>query len=162
MKIIYQGRVWEDGDVPSLEVSDVCGVPTEELTDLLYQILSTFQSRKQLDTAEEVIKQRLNLVRPEEAAAIGKLKLKSTDLFYSSGYNLNLLKLDEKIPEHQLKDVSKPLTSFFVVVELPTHLQKQVNAYKKKQEEEKRKKEERKKQQAIAKAKKLLESTKNV
>jgi len=158
MKIIYQGRVWEEGDTPSLEVGDVCNVPDEELTDLLSQILTTFQARKRIDTAIDLIKDSTGLVAPEEAAAISNLKLKSTSLYYLNGYSLCTLPLEGKIPEYKLKEMEHEKTAFFACVELPMGLKKQLTAFRKKQEEERKKAMERKKERQIKKAKKLLES----
>jgi hypothetical protein len=160
MKIIYQGRVWEEGDTPSLEVGDVCNVPDEELTDLLSQILTTFQARKHMDTAIKVIKDRTGLVAPEEAAAISKLKLKSTSLYYLNNYSLSELSIEGKIPEYKLHEMDPERTAFFACVELPPNLKKQLNAFGEKQAEERKKASEKKKERQIKKAKKLLESLK--
>lgn len=156
MKVIYQGRVWEDDELPSLEVNDVCDMPNEELGELLGSVLETLRNRKSLDTAKQIIQRHLNLVTPEESAAISGLKLKSTEIFYYEKYVMYSLKLDESIPEYKLKQITDG-TSFFACIELPSKLRSQLDAYAKKLAAEAKKKAAKKKEKEIAKAKKLLE-----
>lgn len=155
MKVIYQGRPWEDGDAPSLEVNDVCGLPDAELCELLGSVLETMRDRKHLDTAKQIIQRHLRLVTPEESAAIGGLKPRSTEIYYYDNYSMKSLKIDEEIPEYKLKEI-KANTSFFVCVELPPKLRSQIDDYIKKLALEARKKAAKKREKEIAKAKKLL------
>jgi hypothetical protein len=162
MKIIYQGRVWSDEEAPRIEVSDVCSVPDEELTDLLSQILDTLESRKHMDGAIDIIQNRTGLVSPEEVKAANDLKLKNTSLYYYRDFSLNSVSMTEEIPDYKIKDVANEKAVYLVEVELPPSIQKQVDEYKKLQRKEEKRKADRKKQKAILKAKKLLESVSEV
>ena len=155
MKVIYQSRVWEDGDTPEIKVHVVCEVPSDELINLLSKVLTTLRNRKDTEQAINMVKGEFNLVTLKEVAVVGGLKLKGTTIAFLNGGSLRRMELDKKIPEYLLNEMAMK-TEFYACVELPSQLQKQVDEHKKKLATEKRKRVAKKKEREISRAKELL------
>lgn len=141
MKIIYQkydrGVDWGEDVEPHLEMSDVSGLPGDELVELLGKVLDALRDRKAIDVAKPIITDKTGMVDKIDTNLLDGLKL-TTDEFFQFDPKTNSMtpiKLNQTVPKDLLSNL-KDGAPLFVSVETPEHINNQIRVLKR--EEEKR------------------------
>lgn len=156
MKLVYIDGPWYEDQEPTITLQDLQDVSNQKLEEVIDTALTLLIGRKAQTNIKENIKRHLGLKDTSEIKALEKLKLRSSEVFYMRRYG-NLVTIDPSRPIQQyILDDMKAGTDFYVCVELPKELQKQVDAHKAKLEKKSKEAAIKKKEREIAKAKKIL------
>lgn len=156
MKLVYIDGPWYEDQEPTIAVQDLQDVSNQKLEEVIGTALTLLIGRKAQANVKETVKRYLGLKDASEVKALENLKIRSPEVFYLRSYG-NLVTIDPSRPIQQyILDDMKAGTDFYVCVELPKELQKQVDAHKAKLEKKSKEAAIKKKEREIARAKKIL------
>jgi hypothetical protein len=170
MKITYLKNTdpyQEDYSDDDIVVENVHSLDDSTLINLLQEILATVNhpNRKQFkNTATELVKHNFGLITPEEAKTLANLKIKGRNLLFPiggfAGENIEIETDKQKLDDYTIKkivDWQKDNLFCSIQIEVPSHIQSQIDVYKEKIAKEKRAKDLRKKNKELERARKILE-----